>query len=78
MPQGAGNLIHKKMTNTEDAQILFIGNWKDQLNNIKAKFSKITDADLFYEKDKKEEMLKRVQIKLGKTREELAYIMSSF
>ena len=66
------------MINTISTQGLFIENWFDQINNIKAKFPGITDADLYFREGEKDEMLYRIQLMLGKTKEELAYIMSSF
>jgi len=51
--------------------------WKEQKELIKTKFPTITDADLKYEDGKKDEMLTRVQTKLGKTKEELQEVLSS-
>jgi len=50
--------------------------WNEQKSKLKAKFPTLTDADLQYENNKKEEMLTKVQTKLGKTKEELDTIMS--
>lgn len=44
---------------------------------LKAKFTILTDADLNYEDGKKDEMLNKVQVKLGKTKEELAKIIAA-
>ena len=38
---------------------------------LKSKFATLTDDDLMYAEGKKEEMLGKLQIKLGKTKEEL-------
>ena len=51
--------------------------WDDQKKKLKAKFSTLTDADLNFEENKKEEMMKKVQAKLGKTKEELHKIIES-
>ncbi len=51
--------------------------WDDQKKKLKAKFSTLTDADLNFEESKKEEMMKKVQAKLGKTKEELAKIVAA-
>ena len=53
------------------------GKWNEQKSKLKAKFSTLTDADLHYEDGKKDEMLKRVQVKLGKTKEELQKIIEA-
>ncbi len=50
--------------------------WKDQKGKLKAKFPILTDADLHFEEGKKEEMFKKISDKLGKTKEELAIIIS--
>jgi uncharacterized protein YjbJ (UPF0337 family) len=47
------------------------GNWDEQKAKLKKEFDILTDSDLVYEKGKKVEMLRRLQIKLGKTKEEL-------
>ncbi|MDI9309362.1 MAG: hypothetical protein QM535_04015 [Limnohabitans sp.] len=51
-------------------------NWKEQKGKLKAKFSSLTDADLHFDEGKKEEMLSRVQVKLGKTKEEFTSIIA--
>ena len=55
----------------------FKGNWEEQKGALKQKFSMITDNDLLYLEGKKEEMLGKLQIKLGKTKEELQKVMKS-
>jgi uncharacterized protein YjbJ (UPF0337 family) len=51
------------------------GNWNEQKGKLKQKFAKLTDDDLMFEEGKKDEMLGKLQIKLGKTKEELQKIM---
>ena len=51
------------------------GNWEQQKGNLKQKFAALTDNDLLFAKGKKEEMLGKLQIKLGKTKEELFKIL---
>jgi uncharacterized protein YjbJ (UPF0337 family) len=51
------------------------GNWNEQKGKLKQKFAKLTDDDLMFEEGKKDEMLGKLQIKLGKTKEELEKIM---
>jgi uncharacterized protein YjbJ (UPF0337 family) len=53
------------------------GNWDEQKVKLKAKFSNLSDEDLQYEEGKKDEMLKKLQVKLGKSKEELAAIIST-
>lgn len=47
------------------------GNWNEQKGKLKQKFAVLTDNDLMYEEGKKDEMLGKLQKKLGKTKEEL-------
>jgi uncharacterized protein YjbJ (UPF0337 family) len=52
------------------------GNWNAQKGKLKQKFAVLTDNDLMFAEGKKEEMLGKLQIKLGKTKEELDKIMA--
>ena len=52
------------------------GNWNEQKGKLKQKFAVLTDNDLMFEEGKKEEMLAKLQIKLGKTKEELHKIVA--
>jgi uncharacterized protein YjbJ (UPF0337 family) len=51
-------------------------NWNAQKAKLKTKFPTLTDADLQYEESKKDEMLNKLQSKLGKTKEELQKTMT--
>jgi uncharacterized protein YjbJ (UPF0337 family) len=53
------------------------GNWNEQKGKLKQKFANLTDDDLMFEEGKKEEMLGKLQIMLGKTKEELDKIFES-
>lgn len=53
------------------------GNWNEQKGKLKQKFALLTENDLLFEEGKKDEMLGRLQVKLGKTREELEKIIGS-
>jgi uncharacterized protein YjbJ (UPF0337 family) len=53
------------------------GNWNEQKGRLKQKFAILTDNDLMFEEGKKEEMFGRLQIKLGKSKEELQKIIDS-
>jgi len=52
------------------------GNWNEQKAKLKKKFAVLTDNDLMFEEGRKEEMFAKLQIKLGKTKEELHKILS--
>ncbi len=51
--------------------------WNEQKSRLKQKFAILTDNDLVFAEGKNEEMLAKLQITLGKTREELRKIISS-
>lgn len=52
------------------------GNWNEQKGKLKQKYASLTDNDLMFEEGKEEEMYGKLQIKLGKTKEELHKILS--
>ena len=53
------------------------GNWNEIKGKIKQQFASITEDDLLFAQGKKDEMLGRLQIKLGKTKDEVEKIISS-
>ena len=53
------------------------GYWNEQKGKLKQKFAVLTDNDLMFDEGKKEEMIGKLQVKLGKTKEELHKIMAS-
>lgn len=53
------------------------GNWNEQKGKLKQKFAMLTDNDLMFEEGKKDEMFGRLQIKLGKTKEEIQEIIAA-
>jgi uncharacterized protein YjbJ (UPF0337 family) len=52
------------------------GNWNETKGKLKQKFAILTDDDLLFAKGKGEELIGRLQIKLGKTKEEIQKIIS--
>lgn len=53
------------------------GNWNEQKGKLKQQFAALTDNDLLFADGKKDEMMGRIQIKLGKTKEELHAIIAA-
>ena len=53
------------------------GNWAEQKSKLKIRFGNLTDNEFFFEEGDKEEMIGRLQIKLGKTKHELTKIIES-
>ena len=64
-------LKFQKMNKTE-----LEGNWNEMKGRLKQKFAMLTDNDLMFAEGKKEEMFGKLQIKLGKTKEEFQKIIS--
>ena len=52
------------------------GNWKEQKESLKKRFAVLMDMDLILQEGHKKEMFEALQLKLGKTREELHKILS--
>ncbi len=60
------------MANTTELK----GNWNEQKGKLKQKFAMLTENDLLFADGKKDEMLGKLQIKLGKSKEELYKMIS--
>jgi uncharacterized protein YjbJ (UPF0337 family) len=52
------------------------GNWNETKGKLKQKFAMLTDSDMLLVEGKQDEMLGRLQTKLGKTKEEMHKIIS--
>ena len=53
------------------------GSWDEQKGKLKQKFATLTDNDLLFAEGKKDEMFGKLEIKLGKSKEELHSIIST-
>jgi CsbD-like. len=53
------------------------GNWNEIKGKLKQKFSVLMDDDLLLVDGKKDELLGRLQIRLGKTKEEIRKLISA-
>ena len=51
-------------------------NWKEQKLKLKKKFDLLTDKDVFFIEGRQDDLIQRLQIKLGKTKEEVKNILS--
>lgn len=54
----------------------FKGNWHEIKGKLKQKFAILTDSDLLLVEGKQEELLGRLQERLGKTKEEMHKLIS--
>lgn len=52
-------------------------NWHETKEKLKKKFTKINDNDLFFEEEKQDAVVQKLQIKLGKSKEEILKIISA-
>lgn len=52
------------------------GSWKDTKGELKHKFAKLRDSDILLEEGKQDELLGRLQVKLGKTKEEINKLLA--
>jgi uncharacterized protein YjbJ (UPF0337 family) len=52
------------------------GKWEEQKGKLKQKFATLTDNDLMFAEGKKDEMMGKLQIKLGKSKEQLHELIS--
>lgn len=52
------------------------GNWNETKGKLKQKFAMLTDDDLLLAEGKQDELYGRIQVKLGKTKEEVQKIFA--
>ena len=52
------------------------GNWNETAGKLKQQYANLTDDDLLFKEGKEEELLGRLQAKVGKTKEELRKLIS--
>jgi uncharacterized protein YjbJ (UPF0337 family) len=52
------------------------GNWNEIKGKLKQKFANLTDSDVLFEEGKQDELLGKIQIKIGKTKEQLNQIIN--
>ena len=56
--------------------LIITANWNELAGKLKQQYANLTDDDLLFKEGKEEELLGRLQNKLGKTKEELHKIIS--
>ncbi len=64
--------VYKAMTNLKELR----GNWEEIKKKLKEKFDMLTDSDLLFAEGRQDEMLCRLQTKLGRTKAEVQKILS--
>jgi hypothetical protein len=66
---------HKKEEKKTVKAFKITGNWSDQSKKLKSKFSQLTDSDLKFESGKENDLLKRMESRLHKNRDEVISII---
>lgn len=69
-------LFHSKQLSTMKDKLEFKGNWNELKGKLKQQFASLTDNDVLYEEGKRDELLGRLQVKLGKTKEEIEKLIN--
>ncbi|HEX4697689.1 MAG TPA: CsbD family protein [Candidatus Udaeobacter sp.] len=59
-------------------KLQFKGNWNEVKGKLKQKYGQLTDDDLEFSEGKDDEMLGRLQKRLGKTKEDLRREIEAF
>jgi len=70
--------VKDKIEDKTDAQankLKIKGTWNEVKGKLKQKYGDLTDDDLMYAEGKEDELLGRLQIKLGKSRQEVEKIL---
>ncbi|MDZ4181962.1 MAG: CsbD family protein [Candidatus Cloacimonadaceae bacterium] len=57
-------------------KLIIKGNWNEIAGKLKQKYADLTDDDLLYAEGKEEELLGKLQKKLGQTRESIKDLIS--
>jgi len=52
-------------------------NWSERKSRLKMKFEFLTDNDLMFEEGNNDEMLEKLQVRLGKSKAELQKIIAA-
>jgi uncharacterized protein YjbJ (UPF0337 family) len=58
-------------------ELTFKGEWNEVKGKLKQKYGQLTDDDLRYQEGREDELLGRLQKKLGKAKDEIQQIISS-
>ena len=68
--------VGKRTTNSMN-KLQFKGSWNEIKGKLKQKYAQLTDDDLKYAEGKDDELVGRLQNRLGKTAEEVRHILES-
>lgn len=63
-------------TDKEEEHLVMHGSWEDVRSQLRQNYSDLTDEDLEYQEGGEQELLSRLQSKLGKTKDEIVRLIS--
>ena len=63
-------------TSASPGKLAWKGNWNEVKGRMKQQYANLTDDDLLYQEGKEDELLGRLQQRLGKTRAEIEDMLS--
>ena len=70
---GGANMDAKNNKSTEALKIS--GDWSQQADELKEKYPNLTNSDLKFERGREDELIKRIEFRLHKKREEVIHII---
>lgn len=68
--------LERTDTTGPGSSLVMHGSWDDVKGQLKQNYGDLTDDDLTYVEGKEDELLGRLQIKLGKTKDEIVRLLS--
>lgn len=66
-----------KQSKTTPETFKIVGNWKTLSKRLNAKFAQLTESDLKFETGKEEDLIKRIETRLHKKREEVIQLLNA-
>ena len=70
----SGSFLHTEGATTNDLTVT--GNWNELKGKLTQKYAQLTDDDLMYAEGKEDELLGRLQKKLGQTEDEIRKLIA--
>lgn len=69
--------LEKSGTTGAGSSLVMHGTWDDVKGQLKQNYAELTEEDLTYAEGKEDELFGRLQIKLGKTKEDIADLINN-
>ncbi|MHA6247081.1 hypothetical protein ACXYMU_04030 [Pontibacter sp. CAU 1760] len=60
----------------QDDELVMHGSWEDVRRQLRNNYAELTEDDLAYEQGGEKDLLDRLQIRLGKTKDEIVHLIS--